>query len=138
MLTTQTGRGKDDYRCSYLLFLSHGHHFKLFLIQIMDPINEIPQCPAKCTLSCLSWHLGTLHNQPSTHQASSASESFGPSHRLDHKELILPPTLRSRERRAQKAMAQAVLSILNLGTFALVQPGTPNLCPSQDQQVTLD
>ena len=27
----------------------------------MDPINEIPQCPAKCTLSCLSWHLGTLH-----------------------------------------------------------------------------
>ena len=66
MLTTQTGRGKDDYRCSYLLFLSHGHHFKLFLIQIMDPINEIPQCPAKCTLSCLSWHLGTLH-KPALH-----------------------------------------------------------------------
>lgn len=138
MLTTQTGRGKDDYRCSYLLFLSHGHHFKLFIIQIMDPINEIPQCPAKCTLSCLSWHLGTLHNQPSTHQASSAAESFSLSHRLDHKELILPPTLQSRERRAQKATAQAVLRILNLGTFALAQPGAPNLCPSQDQQVILD
>ena len=77
-------------------------------------------------------------NQPSTHQASSASESFGPSHRLDHEELILPPTLQSRERSAQKAIAQAVLSILNLGTFALVQPGTPNLCPSQDHQMTLD
>ena len=32
----------------------------------MDPINEIPQCPAKCTLSCLSWHLGTLH-KPALH-----------------------------------------------------------------------
>lgn len=138
MLTTQTGRGKDDYRCSYLLFLSHGYHFKLFVIQIMDPINEIPQCPAKCTLSCLSWHLGTLHNQPSTHQASSAAESFSPSHRLDHEELILPSTLQSRERRAQKAIARAVLRILNLGTFALAEPEAPNLCPSQDQQVILD
>ena len=138
MLTTQTGRGKDDYRCSYLLFLSHGYHFKLFVIQIMDPINEIPQCPAKCTLSCLSWHLGTLHNQPSTHQASSAAESFSPSHSLDHEELILPSTLQSRERRAQKAIARAVLRILNLGTFALAEPEAPNLCPSQDQQVILD
>lgn len=138
MLTTQTGRGKDDYRCSYLLFLSHGYHFKLFVIQIMDPINEIPQCPAKCTLSCLSWHLGTLQNQPSTHQASSAAESFSPSHRLDHEELILPSTLQSRERRAQKAIARAVLRILNLGTFALAEPEAPNLCPSQDQQVILD
>ena len=65
MPTAQTNRGEDDCKHSYLLFLSCGHNFKLFLIQIMDPINEIPQRPAKCTLSCVPWHLGNFHKQPS-------------------------------------------------------------------------
>lgn len=138
MLTTQTGRGKDDYRCSYLLFYLMVI-ISVLLIQIMDPINEILQCPTKCTfcLACAGiWE--PLHNQPS-HQASSASESFSPSHRLDHKGVNPPtPPCSQRERRAQKAIAQTVLSILNLGILPQFSQETPNLCPSQDQQVTLD
>lgn len=52
MPTTQTSREEEDCKCSYLLFLSCGHNFKLFLIQIMEPINEIPQCPAKGSPPC--------------------------------------------------------------------------------------
>lgn len=127
MPTTQTSRDEDDYKHSYLLFLSHGHNFELFLIQITDPVNEIPQCPAKCTLSCVPWHLGTFHNWPSTHKAGSASQPFGPYCHSDHKELILPSTLYSRRRRKeQKATFHPLLSILNLGVFPSAHSGVPN------------
>lgn len=103
--TIQSSRGKDDCKHSYLLFLSRDHNFKLFLIQIMDPINEIPQCPAKCTLSCIPWHLGNFHKQTSHYTLGWfcfwATWTHSPP---ESQELILPsiyPQVQRKMRRAE-------------------------------------